>query len=373
MMIQWITKYAHNEKRDAISFRKKIQVDPEKSEDLKQNNWNQKTGHHHPFPGLEKYTIHSVELTGLSPGTLYEFNLDIDREKIYRFQTMPADLSTPTIFVEGGDTHPDNSELFEETCRQAALQEPHFTLLGGDLAYAARKNLISGKDQSRWVSWLTSYMNTMQTPSGRLIPLITTIGNHDVNGYYNQPKESAAAYYSLFPYLEDTTYRVIRFGNYLALYLLDTQHTCPIGGAQATWLKDTLSKDTKTKHKFAVYHIPAFPSVRYFRLPHSTAIRRHWVPIFEQFGLHIAFEHHEHVYKRTHPLIQDSFDPKGIVYLGDGAWGAKPRVPKKADGTIYLAKTVQATHFIKVELSSDKRQFWAITNDGTIIDQFIQK
>ena len=213
----------------------------------------------------------------------------------------------------------------------------------------------------------------MKTPSGRLIPLIAAIGNHDVTGYYHQTTAAAAQYYTLFPRLENSPYRLLQFGNYLSLYLLDTAHTCPIGGAQAIWLKNTLAKDSKTTHKFAAYHIPAFPSVRYFRLPISSSIRRHWVPAFEQFGLHIAFEHHEHTYKRTYPLIQDFPDPKGIVYIGDGAWGTKPRTPKTVSRTSYLAKALRATHFIKVELSAEKRQFWAITNDGTIIDQFSQK
>lgn len=76
-------------------------------------------------------------------------------------------------------------------------------------------------------------------------------------------------------------------------------------------------------HVFPVYHVPAFPSVRSFSNQTSAAIRRNWVPLFERFGIKVAFEHHDHAYKRTVPIREEAIDPeRGIVYFGDGAWGA---------------------------------------------------
>jgi hypothetical protein len=85
----------------------------------------------------------------------------------------------------------------------------------------------------------------------------------------------------------------------------------------------------------------------------SPLIRQHWVPLFERFGLNVAFEHHEHAYKRTHLLLQGSPHPAGILYLGDGSWGVeKPRKPKSPSERPYLAKSASTRHFILVELTN---------------------
>ncbi|RYD62828.1 MAG: hypothetical protein EOP84_34205, partial [Verrucomicrobiaceae bacterium] len=51
--------------------------------------------------------VRRVELTGLLPGTLYEFSLaekaPKDSKGVERFRTMPADLTQPVRFVTGGD------------------------------------------------------------------------------------------------------------------------------------------------------------------------------------------------------------------------------------------------------------------------------
>ena len=80
--------------------------------------------------------------------------------------------------------------------------------------------------------------------------------------------------------------------------------------------------------KIAVYHEPIYPE-RYPRPDgahtSSSKVRtiglKAWVPIFDEFGFLVAFENHEHNFKRTKPLINDKPDPCGTYYLGDGAWG----------------------------------------------------
>ena len=43
--------------------------------------------------------------------------------------------------------------------------------------------------------------------------------------------------------------------------------------------------------------------------------------MFDNYGIIAAFENHVHQYKRTFPLKNDSIDPKGTVYFGDGSLG----------------------------------------------------
>ncbi|MFQ5729958.1 MAG: metallophosphoesterase, partial [Waddliaceae bacterium] len=126
-------------------------------------------------------------------------------------------------------------------------------------------------------------------------------------------------------------------------------------------------------HKFALYHVPAYPCVRKFKGMFNIQIRRHWVPIFENFGLTAAFEHHDHAYKRTHLIYRERIDPKGVLYLGDGGWGVKrARKPRSAGSLWYLAKTARARHFIMVTLDGGNRHYTAIDSKGNVIDTYSQ-
>ena len=109
---------------------------------------------------------------------------------------------------------------------------------------------------------------------------------------------------------------------------MDSGHTHPINGAQTEWLAGVLEARQLVPHKFALYHVPAYPSSRPFNYGISKQIRKNWVPLFDKYKLTAAFENHDHDYKRTHPLLEGKTAPKGVIYLGDGAWGVE--TPRKA-------------------------------------------
>ncbi len=48
--------------------------------------------------------------------------------------------------------------------------------------------------------------------------------------------------------------------------------------------------------------VAAYPGVRDINDPLSKLIRDLWTPLFEEAGIRLAFEHHEHAFKVTHPM-----------------------------------------------------------------------
>jgi hypothetical protein len=324
-----------------------------------------------PFPEDQPYYIHSATLTGLFAQTTYRFKIS-GYSGEHLFSTMPKDLSTLVSFIVGGDTNLSRLDVFDETTRQAASHNPSFVVLGGDLACATSNNPKKKENCDRWIEWLTHWYQNMKTTDGKIIPLLVTIGNHEVKGGYGKTPESAPFFYRLFIHPGSKGYTVLRFGTYLSLYLLDSGHTHAPGGEQAQWLAQEMAKDLSVLHRIAVYHVPAYPDVRPYRNSYSSAVRRNFVPLFDTYRLHIAFENHDHAYKRTHPLTSDRADPRGVVYIGNGPWGVNPRLPKKPDHTTYLNKTIQARQFCMVSISKTNREVTAIMYDGTIIDSFSQ-
>ncbi len=163
-------------------------------------------------------------------------------------------------------------------------------------------------------------------------------------------------------------YNVLDFKPYLSIFILDTGHANPIAGQQTDWLKTTLEERRLIPHKLAIYHVPAYPSVRNFRNSTSLAIRSHWVPLFEQWGVQTAFENHDHAYKRTHTLLKGCIHPQGVLYMGDGCWGVeKPRTSKAKRP--YLAKFASSRHFIAATLTPFHQQFKCINEQGEILDE----
>lgn len=333
------------------------------------------TATHKIVPHGWPYLIHQVEITGLDSATAYQFKIT-ENGKLFKFKTMSQNLTT-VKFVEGGDIYHDNIEVVENTNTQAAKANPDFAVIGGDIAYSAdTKHGLFPEEFPRWLKWLISWKKTMVTQEGFLIPILPTIGNHETKGGYGGSPMDAPCFYAFFPLPGVQGFNVVDFGNYMSIILLDSGHTHPVSGKQTDWLFYTLQARENVPYKFAVYHVPAYPSSSKRSRKHSyeigNKIRQHWVPLFDKFSLTAGFEHHDHDFKRTYPLKNGKKCEKGVVYMGDGAWGvAVPRMPKRC--LPYIAQALPQTHFILVTLNDESVKYEAINGKGEIIDRYEQK
>jgi len=347
-----------------------------------------------PFPWSER-TIKRVELTGLNPGTYYEFRFGAS-SKVYNFRTMPADLSSPVRIAVGGDMM-HRQDWMEKTNRQAMKYDPDFILIGGDLAYAdglhpddqRHRNPQRERHTNQWYGFLEAYKNTLISEDYRVVPILASIGNHEVRGGYywrdeRRPDDPpfdgtdewrklvAPYYFSLFASPGLPGYGVIDFADYMSILLIDTDHANPIDGEQTEWLGQALSERQGVQHVFPVYHVPAYPSVRSYNDDTMVRVRENWVPLFEEYGLELVFEKHDHAYKRTHPIRNGQIDPGGIVYVGDGAWGTETRVigDRQDYDAWYIAEAASERHFILLTLHGTQRHMKMITSKGEVIDEY---
>src|SRR5262249_23749302 len=148
----------------------------------------------------------------------------------------------------------------EEMAKMVATKSPRFVLLGGDIAYSVSDKKKRSDDFDRWLSFLKSWTRHMKDAKGCRIPLLPAIGNHEVIGYFGQSPEQAKYYYALFRCPGPQGYKALFFNKYLFIALLDSNHTHPIGGEQSAWLESELKKASGITHRFAIYHVPAYPS-----------------------------------------------------------------------------------------------------------------
>lgn len=314
--------------------------------------------------------IHAADLTGLEPGTEYQFRLVGDDPpsggeepaRHLRFRTAPATLESPLRFVAGGDMF-HQRDLLDRMNRQAAAADPLFALLGGDLAYA------NGRDADRWLEWTESWAANTPTGDGRIIPMVVAIGNHEVDGS-NQPQPPAKAkfFYSLFRFPHGLSNYAVDFGGFMSLILLDSDHTQAVAD-QSAWLGETLAARAHVPHLFACYHRPAYGTP--VKINHFT-IRTEWVPLFERHAVDVVFENDHHVYKRTHPLRDGKPDEQnGTLFIGDGAWGVDVRrIPQLSlEQLNYIAHSASVNHLLRVEIDGRSIALEAVDAQGRVFDR----
>jgi acid phosphatase type 7 len=330
----------------------------------KKDQWKSLLPQDRPYPRTD-LRVFRAEIVGLEPGTNYQFRIG-NRSTVYRFRTMPAKATNAFHFVSGGDCGVNPHALANNVI--AAKQDPMFALIGGDLGYD------NGRDVATSLQFVRNYSSTMVDSHGRLIPIVVCMGNHEVNGGYNRARSDGPFFFALHGGLyRERTFATLDFGDYLSLVLLDSGHVAPIGGEQADWLDKSLAERTDRPHLIVANHVPAYPSYRSTdndtgKPGTGSENRTHWVPLFERHNVDLVLEHHDHTFKRTHPLRGGHVDHKnGILYMGDGSWG-RLRAPKKPDKRSYLAATHQSYHLTLHRLEGEQRFHMAINDVGKIVD-----
>jgi len=312
-----------------------------------------------------KFTVHSTQLKDLNPGASYYFIVGDSKSGFTeerKFRTVPAQGTIR--FISGGDA--GMSDEYKKISEIAAATEPHFAIMGGDIAYVSGNT----KQQDTWIEFLDIWQQTMITPDGYTIPIIAVIGNHETNKVKWRPIDIAPFYFMLFKPNGGRTYFTRRLGLNNILFALDTNHIYKPHGEQLDWMQEEFKKYDSSTFRFASYHIPLYPSFHDPDKPHIKNLRRHWLPVFDQTQLHVAFENHEHTLKKSWLLKGNKVaEKKGTYYLGDGNWGRPSRIPKEQ---WYIEKTRPINHVWSVVLDGENASFEALTIDGVDDDYTFQ-
>ena len=344
---------------------------------------------HQSFAGIQaggagpRLQVRRVRFKGLRPDTRYALRLAGSPPVV--FDTAPATLDRPLVFAEGGDC--GTSRFVAQLHRHVARRKPLFGVVGGDIAYA------DGSDEAAWVTFLSDWRAHLReadaavvegVPADRLVPLIVTIGNHELPQGFSGTREDAPLFLALFGdptggLFAAESYGVLDFGDYLSLLLLDSGHISPPDGPQTRWLEAKLRERVDRPHVFSVHHVPMFPSHRAPgpwgpRGAVGQAMREHWLPLFATYGVSVAFEHDDHTYKRSLPLVEGEVArtpaerSRATVFLGDGAWGRGGRWAHRRE---HLARAAGVRHVFAVTLEpGGGRSFEAIDPGGEVFDTF---
>jgi len=282
--------------------------------------------------------------------------------------------------VAGGDigntrmSHIMNHEV-------VAKQQPDLLMVGGDISY---DNNVPQCYQA-WDTLLRDLpiqVKDLDTEFIRIIPIIFGIGNHDIgNSAYTDNDIVYTAHEPVYKHFfpqntnegadPELTHRKSyfshKFGDRLIILSLDAGYEELIQGEQSHWLRDRLQVNSTIK--LAQYHSPIYPACRSERDVDVQVLgKEHWVSLFDQFNLTAALENHNHVFKRTKPIKNNTVNENGTVYLGEGSWGQLTTQCKPSNE--HLVEKLEFTRAVWVFkiTNKDTLKVFAVNESNQLVD-----
>lgn len=276
--------------------------------------------------GYRGMNTHFARLTDLKPDQVYYFIIK-DSEGIgkrYWFRTAP-DKPQPFTFIAGGDTKSEGTalEAGRASDKMVAKLRPLFVIFDGDYTTG------DGTNDERWKHWLDDWMSLTTTSDGRMIPIVPVHGNHEngdktvLNKLFNAPYQNDGE--------KNIYYSLSLGGSFFHVIALNSE--IEVGGDQRAWLENDLKQHQDFTFKMACYHKPFQPHTK--SKNENIYEYEQWVPLFFKYRLSIGLGADSHMMSITYPIRpseeEGSFegfirdDDTGIMYVGEGSWGAPPR------------------------------------------------
>ncbi|KAF4671444.1 hypothetical protein FOZ61_000066 [Perkinsus olseni] len=315
----------------------------------------------------DQRNVYAAYLPDLTPGGVVEFTLESDRkhfDEVYRFRT--ANLTGTVHFTDGGDA--GTSTYVQEVNSHVGKYDPLFAVDAGDVAYD--NGLFTCA--CVWDSFLSNY-ETIKTTQGYLVPLIVTLGNHDVGANHHN-KGAIAAFmdpeqcddHSLYgarppilayfpfeavdghakPVCQRSPNHVHYAGKALTYWALDSLYATDDPMVAANFVSERMGNYSDVVNHVAGYHVPMYPNDGgTVDTPLTQPMRDYWPQmIFDKYHFKVCFGHHAHVLKRTMPMTNNSVAEGGVLYVDSLVFGP-PFVTSGIDYHVWHATAEDDGHF----------------------------
>ncbi len=324
------------------------------------------------------FNLFSVTLTGLKPGTQYEYiavsgNIE---SPLLHFTTEPENTDSFKFLIFGdsqsGEADNPNYAPWHETITKAYARNPdaRFLINMGDLVEV-------GQDYIHWNNWFDAAKDVIEN-----IPEMTVEGNHETYLVSPANDSSKPIYFTeQFPVFQDgpdgLKGQVYSYDYENAhIIVLDSQEDeespkyGDILSNQAEWLDNDLSS-AKADWKLVFFHKTPYYNKG---ARANEVVKAIFCPVIEKYHVDIVFNGHDHTLSRTFPIKNNKFysSPKdGTVYYVTGRSGAKyysDLTQKIWDAYFYDPQDQPCYEFVSVQ--KNVLTIKAFKQDGTLIDSY---
>ncbi|MFN8626002.1 MAG: metallophosphoesterase family protein [Candidatus Binatia bacterium] len=310
--------------------------------------------------------LHAVSLNGLEPHIVYHYRIvsrlpsgeeTTSEDAVFR---VAPDASTPFSFVVYGDSrHPATSDGAWDTHAKVAqaihAARPDLVLHTGDLT-------LDGRQHKRWLTEFFAPAKSLFSDT----PLYATMGNHEANAHW---------FYDFFSLPPPENYYSFDYGNTHFIVLdsyANVKGVADFGvigkdSAEYRWLVNDL-KSSKAKWKIVTLHHPIYDS-SFQSDPGSLQLRQLLSPLFEQYGVDLVFNGHDHLYERSYPMRAGKVDLKhGIPYITSGGGGAELHQFLQRKKAEFVVTGQVVPHYCVVAVANGLLEMKVFDLDGRLID-----
>ncbi|WP_224994936.1 metallophosphoesterase family protein [Cesiribacter sp. SM1] len=318
---------------------------------------------------------HSATFTGLLPDTTYAYRVGDGEHwsEWFHFRTAST-KAAPFSFLYVGDAQNYILELWSRLIRSGYSKAPdaRFIIHAGDLVSDAHS-------EEQWHEWFTAggWIHGM-------VPSVPVPGNHEYEGYTQEAEDRGQDQLSVqwkpqftLPEngpegMEETVYTLEYQGlKILALNSVKNREE------QTRWMEAELKKN-KQKWVIATFHHPVFSASQG---RDNEALRKMWKPLFDQHGVDLVLQGHDHSYVRnTTPAsatnivggVNTRDQTTGTVYVVSVSGGKMYRLKESWEEygleRDRLAENTQL--FQHIQILGDTLRYQAFTAVGDLYDAF---
>lgn len=317
--------------------------------------------------GNDQVQYHTAQFTELKPSTMYVYRVGGKSGwSEWSHVTTASSEPEPFEFIYVGDAQNNIKAHWSRLIREAYKNAPDadFILHAGDLVNVANNDL-------EWEQWFyaTGFIH-------RTVPAMATPGNHEYSTYGQDEQRRRGVSHLWQPTFAFPQNGIENLGE--TVYWIDYQGVRFVSlnsnerqTVQADWLK-TVLKDNPNKWTIVFFHHPIYSNVVG---RDNKELRNLWQPVFDEFGVDLVLQGHDHSYSRSRQILHES-------NLVDGA------EPKEQNGTVYVVsvsgpkmypviprKRFEKTGYGKqlfqvIRVDGNKISFEARTATGKLYDAF---
>ncbi|MFV0617271.1 fibronectin type III domain-containing protein [Megasphaera sp. WILCCON 0056] len=322
--------------------------------------------------GVTTY-IHTATVTGLEPGTAYEYRVGAGdkRSDWQSFHTAQGDDFKALIFP---DSQSSDYSVWAATAQPAWQRNPdaQFFINMGDL-------VDNGQDHYQWNAWFDVVSDMIAR-----IPVVPLMGNHetyDKDWKVRMPE----AYLHLFalPHLDQEKYQnqfySFDYGD-VHFVVLNTQSQeladfePNLDEEEVAWFKEDMAK-TKKKWKIVLMHKDplqyGFANRPQPREEGFSPEGQLWMPLFDQYGVDAVLSAHLHTYRDRGHIKNFQRDESGPLYIITGVAGnvQYPGLWKQHSLDEYVAPQPETDNYMTLEATDDSLTFRSFLPDGQLLEE----
>lgn len=310
--------------------------------------------------------IHKAELNSLKPGTAYIYRVGSSASGYSRQGELTTSESNPYsfTFINITDTQGENSKDYSKwkNTLDSALKkfpEARFLVHTGDM-------VDNGDSIYQWDLFSQAVKSELMK-----LPIVPAVGNHEAfNKNLSNPdfKNFTDKFNIIGSQNTGAPYGTVYSFNYGNVHfsVMNTQYGSNSLKKQAEWLKADLSKNKKPWKVVVLHRGP------YGATYDTTDIRRLWTPVFDEFGVDLVLQGHDHNYVRSYPMKggKRAEAGKGTVYMDSNTGGVKfyPLKQRSWQAVVLQPKTRM---YIAVTVQDKKMVIKAYDAENILKDSYI--